>query len=77
MQINVTELKVTTIDKGFLSIGPSVQNVVRGRQHSNQGIGQIKGDLNYTEAERTGIDDRDVIDFPIRKIHLNVPGNRR
>jgi hypothetical protein len=68
MQINLGNLKVNTVDKGFVSIGPSVQNAVRARQHQNQGFGDVRGDGVLQQIEGLVVDDRDIIDFVVKKI---------
>ncbi|WP_132946066.1 hypothetical protein [Tumebacillus sp. BK434] len=77
MQINVMNVRVTTFDKAFMTIGPSIQNVVRGRQNQNQGFGEVEGDFNTTETTRFEVDDRDGIDFPVHRVHINIAGKRK
>lgn len=74
MQINLGQFKISTVDKGFVSIGPSIQNVIRGRQDQNQGFGELVGDKNETEISELRVHDNDVIDFPIKRIHINKVG---
>lgn len=72
MQINVGAMSIKTIDKGYVSIGPSLQTNIKGRQHANYGSGQVIGDFNNQDIEVLAINDADLLDMPIKKIALNI-----
>ncbi|MBL0388277.1 hypothetical protein JJB07_16835 [Tumebacillus sp. ITR2] len=71
MQINLNFLKVSTFDKSFMSIGPSIQNVVRAKANQNYGLGEILGDDNEIFGAKYEVIDNDVYDFPIKKVTIS------
>ena len=61
MQINLGNLKVNTVDRSFVNIGPSVKIRLRASSKMNQGQGEIVGDHNVLQGTHL-INDRDDVD---------------
>ncbi|MGB8954676.1 MAG: hypothetical protein WCC10_04840 [Tumebacillaceae bacterium] len=67
MQINLGNLKVNTVDRSIVNIGPSVKTGIRSRARINQGQGEVIGDDNVLTEQFHLVDDRDIIDHPYKK----------
>ncbi|PWK08480.1 hypothetical protein [Tumebacillus permanentifrigoris] len=61
MQIQLGNLKVNTVDRSFVNIGPSVKVRLRASARINQGQGEIVGDHNVSQGMHL-VNDRDVVD---------------
>jgi hypothetical protein len=71
MQINLKFMKVDNVDRGHINFGPSIQTVIRSKARLNYGYGQVLGDDNEILHTTSEIDDRDVLDFPYKKIVIH------
>ncbi|MGZ4032432.1 MAG: hypothetical protein ACXVDJ_08360 [Tumebacillaceae bacterium] len=68
VNINIINVKVNTIDKGFTNIGPNMTNVVRCRARFNFGYGEVMGYKNHVQVNSSSIQDNDLIDNAFKKI---------
>ncbi|KEO83888.1 hypothetical protein [Tumebacillus flagellatus] len=71
MQINVNFIKSMTFDKSFITIGPTIQTVVRARENQNYGLGEVVGDRNEVFGAKYAVSDDDVFDFLTKKIVIH------
>ena len=67
MQINLGNLKVNTVDRSFVNVGPSVKSGLRSKARINQGQGEVVGDHNIQSSLGHSVDDRDLLDVAYRK----------
>ena len=76
IQINLANLKISTVDKAVVNIGPTLNVITRARQRQNQGNGEINGDYNMVDLH-SFVEDGDVIDVPFKKEALHLPRGLR
>lgn len=76
VQINLANLKIATVDKAVVNIGPTMNVITRSSQRQNQGNGEINGDFNMVDLH-SFVEDSDVIDLPFKKESVRLPRGLR
>lgn len=65
--INVFALKVNTVDKGYVNVGPLFLQDWNGYSKQNYGSGENNGDADMQVAYATMVQDSDLIDQPVMR----------
>ncbi|MFD2171034.1 hypothetical protein [Tumebacillus lipolyticus] len=66
VEIHVGNVKVNTVDRSFVNIGPSIKTGLRAKSRMNQGMGEVMGNTNQVFYQ-SKVDDRDQVDFVQQK----------
>lgn len=65
--INVFAFKVTSIDKGYVNIGPLLVTDWNGLSKQNMGTGEVNGNGNFQGLTTVMLQDSDLMDAPVSK----------